>query len=356
MKQFLELAAGVVVGIIFYVTGLPAIIKWPLILFSGGLGAALAFVPFEERPLERWIFAFFRSVYSPTLFHWEKQQVVKYFQDESQNVIDATIGKPAPFAKIPFLAKLEDSENSYLKKLAEIFVPSSAAPQTPQPVIQQTVPSPVNQESSSPAGSSAPQVIANTQPTNMVTASMVPSQDGQILTLRQAQGKQSVEETIPQEPIKRDVVVPQTTYISLTRNTRPQMTVQEIPQSQEKVDLTPTAIFPALKGEAVQNAQVAQFSAQAAPPSLPTIINTVSGQVMDAKGNIIEGAILEIKDVSGRPIRALKSNNAGHFLIVTALADGKYDILVEKEGFTFEPVSFEAIGGIIQPIAIRAKA
>src|SRR5258708_6741719 len=82
LKQFLELAGGVVVGIIIYATGLPAIIKWPLILFSAGLGAALAFVPLEERPLEKWIFAFIRSVYSPTLFHWEKIENVKYFQDE----------------------------------------------------------------------------------------------------------------------------------------------------------------------------------------------------------------------------------------------------------------------------------
>src|SRR5260221_3844533 len=94
LKQFLELAAGVVVGIIFYATGLPSLIKWPLIFLSAGFGAALAFIPFEERPLEQWIFAFFRSIYSPTLFHWEKQSGVKYFQDENQPVATAAAARP----------------------------------------------------------------------------------------------------------------------------------------------------------------------------------------------------------------------------------------------------------------------
>mgnify|MGYP002364016903 FL=1 len=74
LKQFFQLAGGVIVSLIFYSTPLHPLIKWPFILFSAGLGAALAFLPFEERPLERWIFAFFRSIYSPTLYFWKKTE------------------------------------------------------------------------------------------------------------------------------------------------------------------------------------------------------------------------------------------------------------------------------------------
>src|SRR5260221_3816627 len=112
LKPFLELGAGVVVGVIFYATGLPGLIKWPVILFSAGSGAALAVVPFEERPLERWIIAFFRSVYSPTLFYWRKQEEVKYFQEETQSSLEATAGKQtktSPFSNIPFLNSLEST-------------------------------------------------------------------------------------------------------------------------------------------------------------------------------------------------------------------------------------------------------
>ena len=76
---------------------------------------------------------------------------------------------------------------------------------------------------------------------------------------------------------------------------------------------------------------------------------------MTPDGKIIEAAILEIKDASGRPVRAVKTNKLGHFLIVTPLQEGIYEIISEKEGFEFNDVSFEAKGDIIPPIAIRAK-
>src|SRR5258708_2041983 len=128
LKQFLELATGVVIGVIIYATALPGLIKWPLIFFSAISGAALAFVPFEERPLEQWIFAFFRSIYSPTLFHWQKQSTANYFQPEQAAAQAITNGiKPATnstFSRSPLLSKLEEGENTYLGKIAQLFNPS----------------------------------------------------------------------------------------------------------------------------------------------------------------------------------------------------------------------------------------
>ena len=58
----------------------------------------------------------------------------------------------------------------------------------------------------------------------------------------------------------------------------------------------------------------------------------------------------------GRSVRALRTNNAGHFLIVTPLANGVYKLFVEKEGFKFEPIQINVTGAIIPPIAIKAKS
>ena len=83
LKQFFQLAGGCLVSLLFYASSLPAIVKWPLIIFFALLGVALAFLPFEERPLEKWIVAFFKSIYSPTMFAWAKAPAPeKYFQDE----------------------------------------------------------------------------------------------------------------------------------------------------------------------------------------------------------------------------------------------------------------------------------
>jgi hypothetical protein len=76
---------------------------------------------------------------------------------------------------------------------------------------------------------------------------------------------------------------------------------------------------------------------------------------MDHDRKIVEGAILEIVDDANRPVRALRTNRAGHFLTVTPLTTGKYKMIVEKEGYNFEPVEFEANDKIIDPIAVVAK-
>ena len=99
----------------------------------------------------------------------------------------------------------------------------------------------------------------------------------------------------------------------------------------------------------------AKFSAEAAPPNPPTTPNTIVGQALSTQGKIIEGAILEVKDTEGRPLRALKSNKLGHFIVVTPLQNGRYEITTEKDNYEFKPVTFEAIGGIIPPIAIEGK-
>jgi uncharacterized protein YgiM (DUF1202 family) len=326
LKQFLELAAGVVVGVLIYATGLPGIIKWPLIIISALIGALLAFVPFEERPLEQWIIAFIRSVYSPTLFHWQSNPNTKYFAEEAQPSAttasnNTAIASSATLTTSPDANKLEVSENNYLTKLMNLF-----NPQVSQPI-------------QSPAAIAEPQLQISQ------TVQEIPTQFSK-----------------PVEPVNpmplRTISVPQTGFVSMEKQNRPQMVVQEIPVTEANLPSTPTTIGQVTPQVNVgtTNTQQAQFSTNAAPPSLPTIIDTISGQVMDNKGCIIEGAVLEILDTENRPVRALKTNKAGHFLNVTALTPGKYKIIVEKEGYNFDPIEFETTGAIIQPIGIRARS
>lgn len=79
LKQFAELAVAVVIAFIIYKTNLIGIIKWPLIFLTVGLGAMIAFVPIEERPLDHWIKTFFKNIYKPTKFFWKKANKVPDF-------------------------------------------------------------------------------------------------------------------------------------------------------------------------------------------------------------------------------------------------------------------------------------
>src|SRR3990170_3213482 len=83
LKQFSQLAGGALISLLLYASPLHPFIKWPLIVLSFLFGVALAFLPIEDRPLSTWIFIFFRSIYSPTFFVWNKPTSQKqYFLPE----------------------------------------------------------------------------------------------------------------------------------------------------------------------------------------------------------------------------------------------------------------------------------
>ncbi len=296
LKQFFQVAGGAVVAIIIYSLPLMGIIKWPFIILSALLGVALAFLPIEERPLERWILAFFRSVYSPTLFSWKKtKSTFNYYQDEATAPNEKVL-YPGGEAKLQEYLKnsssgslsgnLEKIESSFLSGITNIL--SSIIPNT------KVVP---------PEPLTAPEQL----PVKVAVATNIP--------------KLVVEETA---------------------------SGKDIPQV-----ISTTRVSPTSPGQEMIAQREAQFSIDAAPPSPPTTPNTLTGQVIDQDKHIVEGAIMEIRDGMGRPVRALKSNKLGHFMVITPLMSGKYEIITEKDGFNFEPLAFEATGTIIPPIAIN---
>ena len=90
-------------------------------------------------------------------------------------------------------------------------------------------------------------------------------------------------------------------------------------------------------------------------PAPPTQPNILVGMTLTKDEEIIEGAILEIRNSKGVPVRALKTNKLGQFRIATPLEKGTYEIETEKEGHQFDIIKFEAKGEVISPIEIKAK-
>ncbi len=97
LKQFLELAGGLVLAIALWGSPLPFFFKYPLAIISALLGVGLAFVPFQGRPLEQVILAFIRSIYSPTIYTWKKTDPVNpidSFPKVSPPVSASTTNRP----------------------------------------------------------------------------------------------------------------------------------------------------------------------------------------------------------------------------------------------------------------------
>jgi len=297
------------VALIFYSSPLIAIIKWPFVIVSALLGAGMAFVPLEERPLERWIFAFFRAIYSPTEFVWKKSTTpTKFFQDEpvgntikpSSNpqtaALDSYLAKTKK-ASGP-LAKLEEFEDIFMARISSLFAGSKnqkqGGPQTPP---------------SAPA--------------------------------------------VPEK--KEELKIPVNIPTAIAQQGASHLVVEERPKLAPSIEASTQNVSPIIAGDEIVSTKQAIFSVDAAPPNPPNYPNVVVGQVVDQDRKIIEGAIMEIRDEAGRPVRALRSNKVGHFITVTSLDPGRYQIVTEKDGYQFHPVSFEAEGKLIPPILVEGK-
>ena len=83
--------------------------------------------------------------------------------------------------------------------------------------------------------------------------------------------------------------------------------------------------------------------------------NVISGIVLSSGDTPLGGAILIIRNETGVPVRALKSNRLGQFLSATSLPKGNYQIEIDAENENFEPVALALNNEILKPIEIKAK-
>ena len=73
LKQFFKLAGGLLIAFVIYSSQVIFVLKWPLVLFFGFSGFALAFMPVNERPLDKWLLIFIQGILSPTIYLWQKR-------------------------------------------------------------------------------------------------------------------------------------------------------------------------------------------------------------------------------------------------------------------------------------------
>lgn len=345
IKQFFQIAAGAIIALIVYGMPLPGFVKWPLIIVAAISGAAFAFLPIQDRPMEQWLSAFFRSIYSPTIFSWQQQNPPpQYFKQ---------VAAAQPVAG----TQNTDADTTHAdvaEELTEDVAPAFIAGST------QTPDSGSDSGMTAQTGMTAPQADGQAPGVDSVLQQQVnDSLQGKVVSDSKLEENTALENAKATLKQRHEVVVPKQAAVAtdrkgLTANENV-VSSQTVIQTQENGSPVESKMTGISHQPLQQQAQTAQFSQDAAPPLPPTQPNIIKGQVMDSSGHIIDGAILEIKDSDGRPVRALKTNKAGHFQIVTPIPDGKYNLITEKDGFEFTPVELETNGEIVAPIAIRAN-
>jgi len=83
--------------------------------------------------------------------------------------------------------------------------------------------------------------------------------------------------------------------------------------------------------------------------------NVINGIVKDSNGKFLEDAIVIIKDTTNSPVRALKTNELGQFIISTPVTNGDYIIEVIKKGYKFDIISVQVNGQVMAPMIIQGK-
>lgn len=335
LKQFTYLAAGLAIGYVmyvFFVTPFP-LIAWPIIAVSVLSGAAFAFVPIQDRPLDHWMGAFLKAIFTPTQREYKSK----------------TFPKNDP--------RFTNRLNTYLSQVAAM---------PPTVPITQTQLVPVNIQPN-PQQLNRPALLPNMQLPTQQTAPEPEkkpefSKEELRKTVDLAKEAQQIQSKIiitEQElnQIKSNAAIPDANpKVFATDFQKLLIGLQKLNQQASEVSYeiatvtrTPSQPTNIVKLENYQK------TPGVIAPTLTTIPNIINGVITDIMGNYADGAIIVAHDKQGTPVRALKTNKLGQFIAATPLPNGTYMITVEKDELLFDAVQLETKGEILNPIVLSAK-
>jgi len=371
VKQFLFLAGGVLSAYIILQFNWPSLIKWFLAIVVAGGGFAFAFVPVEERPLDRWLVAFFQRIYLPTQFLWKKRA-------NTLDILTAEItSAPAPSPEIitkeaadvkleeylstlptPTVGFLDEEETAKLAQVSAFFSPSIIAetptglPENPEPPVAPPPPS-TNAPTETP-------VPAETPPSGQ--ASLPPpvqeiDQKTKNLTARIS----SLQEELSRQTITHERFLEIQAQLTGLMTEKERLSKELLELKKQLAEKPEMAVKPTMAAQAPEEIRVKVVSPTVAPkigmPRIPSVPNVISGIVKTQKGAILPGILVEIRNQEGTPVRALKTGKLGQFAISTPLSNGTYILYLEdpQQTFHFDIIELTLNGGVVSPLEIFAK-
>lgn len=318
LKQFAYLAIGSTIAyllFVFWAAKYP-ILTWPLILISASSGLAFAFLPIGSRPLDHWLTAFLKAVYSPTKRTWQKMGK-NYREDPLFNS-----------RYVMYTSSLQPS----LPPKAEM---PPSPPQTPIP----------------------PQPLPSQEELGRTVDLARQAQQLQVRIIQAERALSQIkEESTRPTPIPVDysqqvnkILSDLQKLVSEASGIRSQLDAVSHPQEL----VAESAAIPATHKEKIR--VVLPIKPKPTQVALTTFPNVINGIVKDGRGNYLEGVVAVIFDKEGLPVRALKTNKLGQFSGSTPLPNDTYTLELEKEGFNFDVLQIELEGAVLPPLMITVK-
>lgn len=317
LRQFLYLAAGAGVA---YVTFLlfaasAPLLAWPIIVISAGLGVAFAFLPLQDRPLDHWLRAYFKAVYSPTKRVWK----VNGQPFSSQ---------PLFFQRLNLYVQRNFSQQP--KQLVAINIPQ-IQPHAPQP----TIPNLAAKPQALPSKEELEKTVSLAKQAQSLQVKIIEA-ERQLGSLKVQASQPGVNPQAYSQEINQ-VLGHLQTLMSEASQVKRQLEGDSTPQ------VTRVTVVPATPKPTIN-----QISLTSTP-------NVINGIITDHTGNYLDGVVVVIYDKEGLPVRALKTNKLGQFTGSTPLPNGSYTIELEKEPMTFDVLQVELTGAVLPPLQVAAK-
>lgn len=326
LKQFgyLAFGAGLAYFLFVFASHDYPLIAWPLIVISSLSGAALAFLPINSRPLDSWIVAFFRAIYSPTKRIWKKGN--KSFKEETtfNSRLSAYLATNQPTIKIQ-----------------TTVTPTTPIPAKMEPPTAQPGPSLLSKDDLAKTVDLAKQA----QSLQM----RIIQSERQLSQIKQAsQGPNPVPASYSSQVNK--IMTDLQTMVAQASAIKDQLETVTKPELSENIvaAVPPQAIREKVKVVIPSKPKQSELA-------LTTFPNVISGVVKDLSGNYLEGAVAVIYDKEGLPVRALKTNKLGQFSGSTPLPNGTYTLELEKENFGFDVLQIELSGEVLPALMITSK-
>ncbi len=204
-----------------------------------------------------------------------------------------------------------------------------------------------------------------TRPANQKTIEALPEKPNFLKTTQPVEAVKTLDKPLASAPVIATETKPSEELKPHVVATQPvsQPVPQPIPQptpTVKKITEVPLNVLEQ-KSQEMQKQKILQslqtkrsmIGKQTAKLITPQIPNIIAGVVTDKTGRSLQNVIILIKDLSGNPIRALKSNQLGQFSIATPIPSGVYKLECEKEGCQFPSINLELKGEIVPIIEIK---
>ncbi len=400
LRQFAELAIGILVAGLLYKSGFPNLIRIPFMILFGFGGILMAFFPIEERPLEHWIFAFIKSIYNPTKFYWQKKsnvpEVFKYTsQKVTQTEPEIDISPMRQKRIREYINSIDESTaddwdknqqtkiNNILETFSTLEVKKDKVkPKQEKPKLHVDVRNLQAEESLGVDDYDPNQKISKKIDSNDISVIFDNNLSDEDISSESNNSESSesnpdfnsvitvTEDTTPKPRHKQDkqnetkikpkeIKIKEKQNLSIEKKHQKKVQKQKLRQQMGKLSNEENVFVSSQQN--IQNisqakkVNPAKHNQELPFPNKPDQPNLIIGMALSQTDTVLENTIIEIKNAQGNIVRAIKTNALGQFYTTSPLENGIYIIEAEKQGFTFSPKKIELIGNIVEPIEIRSN-